>query len=231
MRPLDQFFDGHALSYLTTLYTSAGVAQYQWACSEPNDAGQRYIPSERDRDVVTSTTIANTVNIYRVESLNGNCLGEVTAIEYCYEYTVSGQGEAVFNWTVLILENSQGGNFIITNLYAIDSRPDFLDSGSCMNTSSGTRRCCDVEQINGFNLSVNFVFGVTGPSQGNTHSASLLGFSDALPQYRVTVVILNSAVLSLSVGSTVPSVPLVQRGLRMLWLVTGKLMECVKVCL
>ena len=155
----------------------------------------------------------------------------MTAIEYCYQYTVSGQGVAVFNWTVLILENSQGGNLMITNLYVIDSRPDSLDSGSCMDTSNGMRRCCDVEQISGFNLPVDFVFGVTGPSQGNAHSATLLGFSDALPQYRVTVVILNSAGLSLSVGSTVPSVPLVQRGLRMLWLVTGKLMECVKVCL
>ena len=78
-----------------------------------------------------------------------------------------------------------GGNFIITNLHVIDSRPDSLDSGSCMNTSNGMRRCCNVEQISGFNLSVDFVFGVTGPSQGNTHSASLLGCHVSLSQYIV----------------------------------------------
>ena len=157
----------------------------------------------------------------------------MTAIEFCYEYTVSGQGEAIFNWTVLILENSQGGSFIITNLYVIGSRPDSLDSGSCMDTSNGQRRrCCDVEpEISGFNLSVDFVFGVTGPSQGNTHSASLLGYHEALPQYGVDTVQLSSAALSLSIGSIIPSVPLVQRSLRWLWLVTGKLMQCVKVCL
>ena len=78
-----------------------------------------------------------------------------------------------------------GGNFIITNLHVIDSRPDSLDSGSCMDTSNGMRRCCDVEQINGFNLPVDFMFGVTGPSQGNTHSASLLGCHEGLSQYLV----------------------------------------------
>ena len=176
---------------------------------------------------MTATTSADTINIYSVENLNQNCVGEVSAIEYCYQYSV-GPGQAVFNWTVLILENSPGNNFMITNLYVIDSRPDSLDSGSCMNTNSGTRRCCDVEQISGFNLSENFVFGVTGPSQGNTHSASLLGFADFLPQYRVDTTLLNSAGLSLSISSTVPSVPVVQRGLRMLWFVIGKLRMCKK---
>ena len=177
---------------------------------------------------MTSTTSVNTLNVYSVENLNQNCVGEVSAIEYCYHYSV-GQGQAVFNWTVLILENLPGNRFMITNLYVIDSRPDSLDSGSCMNTNNGQmRKCCDVEQISGFNLSVNFVFGVTGHSQGNTHSASLLGFSDALPQYRVDTTLLSSADLSLSIGSTVPSVPVVQRGLRMLWFVIGELRMCKK---
>ena len=175
---------------------------------------------------MTSTTSVNTLNVYSVENLNQNCVGEVSAIEYCYQYSVT-PGQAVFNWTVLILENLPGNSFRITNLYAIDSRPDSLDSGSCMDTSNGMmRRCCDVEQISGFNLSVDVVFGVTESSQGNTHSASLLGFSDALPQYRVDTVLLNSGDHSLSIGSTVPSAPVVQRGLRMLWFVIGKLSMC-----
>ena len=51
------------------------------------------------------------------------------------------------------------------------------------------RRCCNVEQIiiiNGFNLPVDFMFGVTGPSQGNTHSASLLGYHVSLSQYLIS---------------------------------------------
>ena len=154
--------------------------------------------------------------------MNQNCLGEVSAIEYCYQYTVGGQGEAIFNWTVLILENSKGGSFRITNLYVIDSRPDSLDSGSCMSTSNGKRRCCDVEQISGFNLPVDFVFGVTGPSQGNTHSASLLGCHESLSQYLVGTQQHVSAGLSLSVGSTIPRITPILRGLRMLWFVIGK---------
>ena len=171
---------------------------------------------------MTTTTSVNALNVCSVENLNQNCVGEVSAIEYCYQYSV-GPGQTVFNWTVLILENLQGNNFRITNLYVIDSSPDSLDSGSCMDTSNGMRRCCDVDQISGFNLSVDFVFGVTGPSQGNTHSASLLGFSEALPQYRVDATLLNSAGLSLSIGSTVSGVPVIQRGLRWLWFVIGKL--------
>ena len=173
---------------------------------------------------MTTTTNADTVNIYPVGSLNRNCLGEaVSAIEFCYQYTISGEGEAIFNWTVLILENKQGGSFKITDLYAIDSRPDSLDSGSCMDTSNGMRRCCAVEQISSFNLSVDFVFGVTGPSQGNTHSATLLGYHESLSQYLVDTHQRISTGLSLSVGSTIPSVPIIQRGLRMLWFVVCKL--------
>ena len=146
----------------------------------------------------------------------------MTANEYCYRYEVSGAGEAVFNWTVLTLEDTGASNFRITNSYTIESRPDSSSSVVCGDVSSGRKDCCDVDQINGFNLPVNFVFGVTGSSQGNTHSATLLGYFDTLSQYQVNTVIQNSAGLSLSVGSTVPSVPVVQRGLRMLWFVIGK---------
>ena len=33
-----------------------GVAQYQWACTEPDTAGRRYVPSARERNVDTATT-------------------------------------------------------------------------------------------------------------------------------------------------------------------------------
>ena len=176
------------------------------------------------------------IYIYRVENLNSNCLGEVTAIEYCYQYNIRGVGEAVFNWTVLILEKLPGSNFRITNLYTILSYPESSSSVSCGDTITGPdghpqkRRCCDVEQINVLNLSANFVFGITGQSQGNTRSATLLGYSDALSQYQVNLILLNNDRLSLSTGSTIPtaSVPSVQRGIRQLWFVVGMLsiMQC-----
>ena len=173
--------------------------------------------------MTTATTAANTINAYNLGSLNEACSGEVTAIEYCYRYDVSGAGEAVFNWTVLIFEDTGASNFRITNSYTIESRPDSSSSVNCGDGSSGRKECCDVDQINGFgNLPENFVFGVIGPSQGNTHSATLLGYFDHLSQYQVNTILLDSAGLSLSEGSTLPSTPVVQRGLRMLWFVIGK---------
>ena len=77
--------------------------------------------------------------------------------------------------------------------------------------------------IRSFVLPMNFTYGVTEADQGNTHGATLLGFADSLPQYRVATTQLFKTGLSLSVGSTVPRVPVTQRGLRMLWFVIGEL--------
>ena len=181
----------------------------------------------RESDELTATTGAGTINIYRVGNLNQACSGEVTAIEYCYQYDVSGGGEVVFNWTVLILEDAGANSFRITDLHVVESRPDSSSSVSCDTRANGGRRkCCDVEQIIGFGiLPVSFVFGVIGSSQGNTRSATLLGFHHTLTQYQVDTILLSSAGLTLSVGSTLPSVPVVARGLHMLWFVIGKPMH------
>ena len=180
------------------------------------------------RDSVTKVaTTANEINIFRVENLNQDCSGEVTAIEYCYLYDLpGGVGEIVFRWTVLILEDTGAGNFRITNSYTVESRPNSSSSVHCSaGDKSGRINCCDSEQINGFIFSVNFVYGVIGPSQGNTYGASLLGVHDtALPQYQVnTIIVLRSAGQTLSVGSTLPSGSIERKGVRMLWFVIGKL--------
>ena len=145
--------------------------------------GQRYIPSERDRDVFTGTTVGNLLYIFRVPNLNSNCYGPVTAIEYCYSYRSSdGTGPVTFNWTVLILEDA-GSNFVINSTYVIESRSS---AGSASCTSSGDQvTCCDVTNIASFDLPTNFIFGVTESGQGNTHEATLLGYHDSLPQFRV----------------------------------------------
>ena len=91
-------------------------------------------------------------------------------------------------------------------------------------TSSGELRtvCCDVTNIDTFDLPMNFVFEVTESAQGNTNGATLLGFSTS-PQYRVDTITVSKDGLTLSVGSSIPNnVPAFPRGLHMLWFITGK---------
>ncbi len=97
-----------------------------------------------------------------------------------------------------------------------------MGSANCLSGSGGQVKCqCDVSLIGSFDLPMNFTFGVTESAQGNTHEAKLLGFADALSEYRVNTVLIGKGGLTLSVGSTVPSVPVVQRGLRFLWFIVG----------
>jgi hypothetical protein len=145
----------------------------------------------------------------------------VTAIEYCYRYTTNdGSGQPTFNWTVLILEDS-GNDFMVNSIYVILSR---LPANSEKCTNNGQHRtCCDRNNIEGFDLPMsNFAFGVTESAQGNTHEATLLGFADALPQYRVDVILLTRTEVTLSIGSTIRDRSPVPRGIRMLWFVIGK---------
>ena len=202
----------------------AGVAQYQWNCSEPDDRGQRYIPGVRgfESGVLTAATIRGVVNLYRVQpNLNAECHGEVTALEYCYRYDLSSR-ETVFNWTVLIFEETTV--FTVTKLSVIVSRPSSLneDSAYCMDVGGGRAKCCDRTLIEGFDLPMNnFIYGVTESAQGNTAGATLLGFHESLSEYRIDT-LLVSKTGDISVGSTLPKLQGVQRGLHMLWFVIGK---------
>ena len=167
----------------------------------------------------------NVIHIYPVGNLPASCSGEVTAIEFCYRYTISGEGEPYFNWTVLILGDVGSGSFVVNNIFTIESRPAMLSSDSCTNDGTDSRRCCDVQQITRFTLPTNFIFAFTESTQGNTHGAVLLGFPDAAPQYHVNNVILlsrNDYITSFSVGSTLPRTPSSLRAIRMIWFVIGK---------
>ena len=190
---------------------------YQWACTEPNEAGQRYVPSARDRGAVTTGTLTEHLNIYPLpQNLSEACYGRIVEIEYCYQYDTTLIGPAVFKWTVLILEQQtmSQSEFTITDRIVIESHSN---SANC--TKAGM--CCDVTRVNrNLNLSRNFIFGVTGPSQGNAHSATLLGFHEsASPQYHVNTVQQSGSGQNVS---TLPSTPVLQRGLLMLWFVIGK---------
>ena len=200
---------------------NAVICQYRWNCTAPDQNGQRYIPNETDRGAETAPSAGDSLYIFRVPILDVSCYGPVTAIEYCYEYsTNAGSGQPTFNWTVLILEDT-GNNFVINSIYFILSHLP-LDSANCTNDDE-VHTCCDRTNIEGFDLpTLNFAFGVIESAQGSTHEAALLGFSDALPQYRVDVVPLNRAEVTLSIGSTIRNRSPVQRGIRMLWFVIGK---------
>ena len=205
----------------------AGVAQYHWNCSVPDDDGERYIPGiERDFEdhnniEIISTAGDSLITIYRIRNLNADCTSEaVTAIEFCYQYNTEGPGEAVFNWTVLILE--EGDEFAVTKIITIISNPDELEGHYCTNSEGVQIACCDREDTSNFNIQTNnFAFGVTESAQGNTRGATLLGFHDTEAEYSVDTLELSVAGQNVSVGSTLRRPQGVQRGLRLLWFITG----------
>ena len=161
--------------------------------------------------------------MYRVRILNADCYGEVTAVQFCYRYNTDGPGEAVFNWTVLILEETSV--FTITRIIAIVTHPEELDGNDCMDVGGGGVECCDREYISSFNFqrSDMFIFGVTESAQGNTHGATLLGVHESLAEYKVDTLLFSQDGYSISVGTTLPKPGGALRGLRLLWFVIGKL--------
>ena len=178
--------------FIVTILLWSGDAQYTWNCSSPNERGERFIPGVREypNDALTNTTAGDVINIYRVQTLNAECFGEVTAIEFCYRYSTTARpGEAVFNWTVLIFEET--AIFTVTKIYILESRPGSLHGGECVDIGGGRAECCDRQPaIDGFDLQNGFIFGVTESAQGNTAGASLLGFLDdptfsVQPEYTV----------------------------------------------
>ena len=223
---------------LVIIITGIGaIAQYHWNCSVPDDRGERYIPgiqrgfgspSDLLTEVVTiQATAGGSLTMYRVQNLNADCTREaVTAIEFCYQYTDTvGPGEPVFNWTVVILEETNV--FTITRMMVIESHPNELDDNDCTNVGEGGQVvCCDRKDISSFNFqrSDMFIFGVTESAQGNTHGATLLGVHESQAEYRVDTLMSSVDKQSISVGSTLPRPGSGdQRGLRLLWFVIGKL--------
>ena len=168
----------------------------------------------------TSTTLDNVLYIYHVPTLDASCYGPVTAIEYCYRYMISaaGSGQVTFSYTLLILEDTPGNNFLINRTYTIQSRGS-VGSPHC-DRSGDQVTCCDVTNIENFILPSNFIFGVIKSAQGNTDGVTLLGFHES--EYGVNIIQIIGDGLTLSVGSTVPSRPTASRGIRMLWFVVGK---------
>ena len=200
--------------------------EYEWSCTKPDDEGYRYIPSIiEDQNALTVATVGAEVSIYQLTDFtNDDCYGRVIEIDYCYQFDNTTEGSAVFNWTVLILEETQSCDFEVINAITIESCA--LYATSCMSVPDQPlkEQCCDTTVVPEFELSMNFIFGVTESAQGNTHGAALLGFHHS--QYRVDAIRLNKAGLSLTIGSTVDlrGVPVEHNsGLRMLWFIIGKL--------
>ena len=200
---------------MNILIPYTGSAMYMWNCTEPDADGLRYIPGVRDRNVDTANTVGNELNIYQLlPNLCDDCYGRVVAIEYCYQFSTTEKGPAVFNWTVLIMDpNENDSRFTILDTISIES---CSDDANC----SETGKFCDVtNSFTHLNLTRKFAFGVTESSQGNTHSASLLGYHEGQSEYLVNTVQQDRAGRPLSVGSTVANNSLVWRGVRMLWFV------------
>ena len=217
------------MSLLIIITGIGAVAQYHWNCSVPDGRGERYIPGIQrgfDSNNIVTATPGDSLMMYRVQNLNADCTREaVTAIEFCYQYTDTvGPGEPVFNWTVVILEETNV--FTITRIIAIESHPNELDDNDCTDGEEGKQvACCDREDISSFNFqrSDMFVFGVTESAQGNTYGATLLGIHESQAEYIVDTSTISATGQNISVGSTLPRPGLTVRGLRLLWFVIGKL--------
>ena len=214
---------------LTEFECSTGViAQYQWNCSEPDQSGERYIPGisrEYPRSVLTTETVGGAIYIFRVQNLTADCIdyGDVIGFYFCYQYSTVTE-EPVFNWVVLILEETNNV-FTITRSIAIESRPNSSSTAECERPAEQTIRCCDRDYVGSFNLQMNdFTFGVTKSVQGNTHGATLLAFHQSLPEYSVHTQSISNAGqrITLSVGNTIPQQGVGNElGLRMLWFIIG----------
>ena len=173
----------------------------------------RYNPS----NILTSPSLQETIHLYRIQNVNSECYGEVNAIDFCYQFGISGVGEPVFNWTVLIFEETHV--FTITEVFSIESHPNSLGPANCLYNDAGGE-CCDRVLIPGFYYATNsLVFGFVESAQGNTHAATLQGFFMA---YRVNTLFIPSTGINISIGSTLPKVSGVPRALRMIWLVFGE---------
>ena len=108
-----------SIHFCCTAVTQIG---YQWACTAPDhEAGRKYIPSLLDRHMqIFSTSNPDEININTVRNLSESCSGEVTAIEYCYQYDIHDEEEVVFSWMVMMLEDTpRATNFTITASYTI----------------------------------------------------------------------------------------------------------------
>ena len=204
------------------------ICQYQWGCTtRPDHNRQRYIPDERNRDALTVETVGRSLYIFNASNLDASCYGPVTAIEYgdsdrdmASGGSSTGGGQAMFNWTILILE-ATGNDFVINSIHFITSHLP-VSSANCTNNGDQVT-CCNRNNIDGIHLSTSsFAFGVTESAQGNTHGATLLGFFDALTEYRISAIVFNKNEETISIGKTIRNRPPVPRGICMLWFVIGK---------
>ena len=200
------------------------VAQYAWNCTTPNCQGQKFIPDIRDlSDIADNATLnGDILNIYSVPSLNHNCDGQVTGIEYCYCYRTNGQETTIrFNWTLLVLSEAGQGSgglptFTIIDYYNIESH---MHSGP---GESGENCVCNWTDILDFDLpEEKFAFAVTESAIGNSHEAALQRSHDTVASLRVYTTEQTPPV-SLSRGSSfMASTTARLLGLPYLWFVVG----------
>lgn len=195
---------------------------YNWNCLALNNSEEQHIiPSTHRCPSVGEQSIGSTLYIIPFTNLSGHCLGSVFSINYCYQYI--GTGDSVFNWTIIILDNS----YSIINMFHTESDSSRLN---CTNVGQSTQ-CCDVTHIKDFNLSHDvYAFGVTESTYGNTHSAVLLAFSSSIEDYLVPTSQLNSVGLinNLAVGYSFSNHQIPQPlGLRCLWFVIGEFTACM----
>lgn len=146
---------------------------YQLTCSPDPENDRRYLPNlpvNADGESVYAVrndledSSGNFVYIFPIpDSSLTDCSGMVSAVRYCYIY---GNSEVDFDnersiFTLFLLEQQNGPNFVVTEVFNISSTPTDRICGS--GTSSSSQYCCDTMQLDPFPLpEANFAYGIAG---------------------------------------------------------------------
>ena len=200
-----------------------GAGDSAWKCANMSQ-GQKSLPDIQQELVLTQPkeqSIIGSFYLFHLPShLSTSCNGVLSALKYCYQYenTTISVNEAVFNWTVSIVDK----DFVIVEKIAIESHPSELNC----HKHNGQQICCDTTQV--IDLvevpKEKFAFGVTASAQGNTHSATLLAFHGSLSEYLVNASIFPRVNQVLTKGSrlNVDARLVSPVGIRYLWFLIGK---------
>ena len=163
-------------------------------CQTPSEqSGQVSLPDIPDLYFNTSTIPSSdfevlsrfSAHIYSV--LSHNCSGNVTAIQYCYQFPSSERDATLLVFDILFIFNIEEMNFRFTIADTFVSFRSVPSDDICIERSATTTMCCDT-----FNLSAGqfeipstaFAYGVATITPGNIQ---LLAFSSSSTTYQVNV--------------------------------------------
>ena len=195
---------------------------YEWTCSPYDSANDKYyIPhfgetSEAFQWTWQSSSVGVSY-IYPINSIDLNCTGLVTALEFCYTTTASIDDTSSRNAFNFILLNGP-----IRNRFEVTKTIQILaTSFEATCRIANPLRCCEIMEFNlqdQFNItSPDLAIGFDTRQDSNINHQGL--HTSSYPMYSGLSYAASS---SLSLGSTVSSRHPIEQSLRLAWLHIGE---------